>query len=313
MSMIFLDPNTYCFSEDEWVGGDALNRLDDLLSILLELEDSEERLEASEGAFFLLPNDLLLFSFEVNPNINSPANGHYNRLFQTKILPALMRRQKELEVGETCDQLLSDHVAIADTVAKEALRSFLDSISRTEAGPLVYAYHPQRISLDLGSGCFSDEVSIPDVSGGYFANYHQLFPIEKKKNVACALNESIMILRERLSLTDATWLDHNPTGIFLHDDFVPSISGADFRGFDCEYRERIIYTILQIVVARSVTTKEHSMSPQTVQFQNTKHSKWNAYVFQMGPNATDVRCSRLYFSKIQDGMLLFRYEENAHP
>ena len=313
MSLIFLDPNIYCYSAEEWVGGDALDRLDRFVTILSELSDSEENIEAGESVSFLLPDELLLFSYEVNPNIDSPENGHYHRLFRTQIMPAFTRRRGNLDFDNGCDQVLSDHISIADSVATEALQSFVDGISLTEAKSIIYAYHPQRISLDLAGGCFSDEVSISEISGRYFVNHHHLFPLAEKMDVACAITEAINVLRDRLSIEDATWLDFNLTSVLVHDDFVPSVSGADFRGLIHTYQDRLIYTILQIVAARRVTTSEHRMTAQTVTYQNATHGKWNAYVFQMGPDATDTRCSRLYFAKVNGGMLLFRYDGDAHP
>lgn len=302
----------YCYSEEEWAGGEALYRLDGLLSMLLEVDESEKALEVKEGACFLLPDELLWFSYGVNPNIDSPKNGHYHRLFKTQIMPALTRRQSKLSFYDSCDQVLSDHVSIADSVATVALQDFLDSISRTEARSLTYAYHPQRISLNLASECFSDEVSIPEINGRYFVDHLNLFPLEEKKDPVCAITEAVTVLKERLSFRDPTWQDYNLTSVLVHEDFVQSISCADFRGLAQKYRERLVYTILQIVAAQSITTHEHSMTPQTVTYQNATHGKWNAYVFQMGPDATDVRCSRLYFAKVNGGMLLFRYDEDAH-
>lgn len=313
MSLIFLDPNIYCYSAEEWVGGDALDRLDSFVTILSELNESEENIEAGESVSFLLPDELLLFSCEVNPNIDSPKNGHYHRLFRTQIMPAFTRRRGKLSFDDGCDQVLSDHISIADSVAAEALQSFIDGISLTEAQSIIYAYHPQRISLDLAGGCFSDEASISEINGRYFVNHHHLFPLAEKKDVACAITEAINVLRDRLSIKDATWLDFTLTSVLVHDDFVPSVSGADFRGLSHTYQDRLIYTILQIIAARKVTTSEHRMTAQTLTYQNATHGKWNAYVFQMGPDATDTRCSRLYFAKVNGGMLLFRYDNDAHP
>lgn len=303
----------YCFSAEEWAGGDALDRLDSLLSLLLDIDEAEEKLEVKKVTSFLLPDELLWFSYEVNPNIDSPKNNHYHRLFKSQIMPALTRRQGILDFDESCDHILSDYVSIANSVASAALQSFLDNISRTEARLLTYAYHPQRVSLDLASDCFSDEASISEVNGRYFVDHHNLFPIEEKKDPARSISEAIKILKDRLSSLDPTWQDYNLTSVITHEDFVPSVSGADFGGLTHKYRERIVYTILQVVAARSLTTHEHSMTSQTVTYQNATHGKWNAYVFQMGPDATDVRCSRLYFAKVNGGMLLFRYEQNAHP
>ncbi|GAB5431116.1 MAG: hypothetical protein EpisKO_04860 [Epibacterium sp.] len=313
MDSIFLDPNMYCFSEQEWTGGDALSRLDALLTLLTGISNSENNLECGDAVSFILPDEILWFSYSVNPNINTPTNSHYQRLFKANIMPSLMRRKVHLDTGAECTEPLSDYLSINDSVARLPLEAFLKNCNRSDIASVSYAYHSQRVSLNLGSDCFNDEVCISNISGSYFLNPADVFPLEEKENVARALTESAMIMREQLRISDPAWMTFDPVQIELHEDFIPSITNADFNGFEDEYQNRIIYTVLQIIVSRDVSINEHSMSPQTVSYKKKSYRKWNAYVFQMGPNANDTRCSRLYFSKISNGRLLFRYEPDAHP
>ena len=98
----------------------------------------------------------------------------------------------------------------------------------------------------------------------------------------------------------------------MHDDFLPSVARADFRDFVDEYQARVLYSILQIITTRNLTINEHSMKPQKVKFNGKSHGKWNAYVFQNGPCEHDLRCSRIYFAKVDGGILLHEYVESAH-
>ncbi len=312
MSYIFLDPNLYIFSDDEWVGGEALNRLDDLLRIMTDIASSEEQLEHVGGVSVIFPDDIYLFSLEMNPNINTPENAHYSRIFRSRILPSLMRRRANFEVGEDIDNILCDHVTVADSVVPQPLQSFLEDTTVNDAGSFIYAYHSQRISLNLGSGVFLEEICISSTSGRYFVDPTWVFPIEEKGDPASSIMEAVNIRRERLLLNDAEWQGYKPTGLFIHEDFLNSIASADFGALKAEYQDRLIFTFLQVLSARHLTTNEHSMKPQTITYDNKRHGKWNAYVFQMGPNASDTRCSRLYYAKIRGGVLFFRYEEDAH-
>lgn len=312
MSVIFFDPNLYTFTDSEWVGGEALDRLEELLRIISDISLSEDQIERSGGVSVVLPEEIYLSSLEMNPNINNPSNAHYSRIFQSQILPSLMRRRADFEIGNNIDDISSDHVSVANCVVPAPLQSFLEDTPLADARTFIYAYHPQRVSLDLGSGAFLDEVSICDISGKYFVDPTWVFPIEGKHDPTCSIMESVKVYRERLLIDDAAWDDFQPTGLYLHDDFLATLAGADFGALEAEYQNRIVFTFLQVLCARNLTTKEHSMKPQTITYNNKTHSKWNAYVFQMGPNASDTRCSRLYYAKIQGGVLFFRYEEDAH-
>lgn len=312
MSNIFLDPNLYIFSEDEWRCGEALDRLDDLLRIMTDIDSSEEKLERSGAVLFLLPDEIYLSSLEMNPNINTPENTHYSKIFRSHILPSLMRRRANFVVGDNIDEILCDHVSVLDSVVPNSLKTFLESTTLDDTGSFIYVYHPRRISLTLESDAFLEEVCISSVSGRYFVEPSWVFPIEKKRDPVCSIIESVNINRERLLLKDAEWGECHPSGLFLHEDFVQSIADADFRELESEYKNKLIFTFLQVLCARHLTTNEHSMSPQTITYNRKKHLKWNAYVFKMGPDATDTRCSRLYYAKIKGGILFFRYEEDAH-
>ncbi len=312
MNMIFLDPNVYCYSEREWEGGAALSRLDRLLEIIFEIDESEVRIEAEQSVKFILPDELLLEAFEMNPTINDPPNSFYNRLFTNRILPALMRRRETSELTDETGVNLADHLVPADSVANDGIRSFLGSISLIQAKSIVYAYHSQRVSLPSSTGFFYDEVPICSVPGCYFVDHHRLFPIEEKSNAERAVAESIRILRERLKKKDSTWARYNTVNVRLHDYFVPSVAKSNFRDQQFEYRERIVYSLLQIATSRSVTTRQHSMKPQKINYNSKSHGKWNAYVFQNGPTDRDTRCSRIYFAKISGGIVLFDYDEDAH-
>jgi hypothetical protein len=312
MSQVFLDPNTYCYTRDEWAGGAALDRLEALLDLVNEIDTAERHIEAEKRVSFILPDDLLLRLYNENPYLNDPPNPHYFRIFTNKILPALQRRKTAMLEELSGIEILSEHIDTDSCVAEDALNSFLNSISTEEASRITYAYHPHRVSIQLGSGCFEGEVPITDVNGAYFVDYNNLFPIHEKRNPAKALKEAASIFLERLSLGDSTWKSYSMAGIVIHEDFIPSLSKADFRGDADKYQTRIVYAILQILVGRPITTSEHSMKPQTISFGDAKHGKWNAYVFKSGPSPIDTRCSRIYFAKVTGGVLFFRYEEDAH-
>lgn len=312
MTMVFLDPNLYCYTEEEWAGGDALDRIEALLEMLADIDEAERALEANTGVSFLLPEEILLHSYETNPNINNPPNNHYFRLFKSRIMPGLERRKGHLKIEDSCDRTLSDHITPDSCVAPQALNTFLDAVSCSEVKHIVYAYHPQRPSLHRGSEIFADEVAISSVRGRYFVNHIYVYPLSKKKNPETALNKAISILHCRMAFKDPAWLDFRLSNVILHADFIQSVERADFRTYHAEYRERILYAIMQVASARDVTTNEHTMIGHKVRYCNQDHQKWNAYVFQMGPNSQDARCSRLYFSKINGGVLLFYYDPDAH-
>lgn len=312
MIIILLDPNTYCYTNEEWAGGDALDRLDKLLNFITEIDDSENILDAHDLVSFLLPDDVLARSFSMNPTANQPPNNFYHRMFTSQVLPALMRRRKNHEFSPPCGPALSERVYQDDCVADADFMSFLSEIDVTEAHSIIYAYHEQRVSLKIPSELFQDDVPINSVHGRFFVCHRNMFPLEEKKNTAASIHEAICVLKEKLGRFDPTWNDFQVASIFLHDDFLPSVAKSNFREFVYDYQERIIFSLLQVATSRSVTTKEHSMKPQKVMFRGQSYGKWNAYVFQNGPSDRDTRCSRLYFAKVSGGVLLFMYDEDAH-
>lgn len=310
---IFLDPNTYCYTNEEWVDGSALDRLEHLLEFITDIEDFERQLEVEDQvSSFIIPDDILASSYSMNPLINTPSNDFYFRQFTTKILPKLMSRRVDFCDDDIVDSDYINDIRLHDCILNDEVLLFLSTTKRHTLKKFMYAYDGHRRSLQSGIKIFEDEIAIEHVRGRFVLDPCSMFPLSEKNDPKTVIYAAVCIAKERHSKFDPTWKKFKLSPILLHEYFVPSISQTDFLHFKRQYEERIIFALLQISAARIITTKEHTMKPQKIEYNNGSYGKWNAYVFQNGPNDRDTRCSRIYFAKISGGILLYNYEGDAH-
>lgn len=309
---IFLDPNIYCYSIDEWQQGSALDRMHHLTTFLESLIIEEDRLEAKNQVELWISDILMSATYEMNPNINTPPNGFYFRQYVSKLLPTLLRRKITLEAPAVGACRVSECLNIHDCVIEEALIFALDEISTEDATKITYIFDSSRVSLTLGGGIFSAEFEINEVTGRRFLDECDLFPLSSKACPDTAIVAAAEVLKDKLLTDDATWSEHSVSKAILHENFLPSIARADFGNEERIYQRRIVYSLLQILAARNLTINEHSMNPEKIWFDRKWHGKWNAYVFRSGPSDIDSRCSRIYYAKIDGGVLLYEYNGDAH-
>jgi hypothetical protein len=136
--------------------------------------------------------------------------------------------------------------------------------------------------------------------------------LSSKVSPDIAIVAAAEVLKDKLSIEDATWREHSVCKAILHENFLPSITRADFGADERIYHSRVVYSLLQILSGRNCTINEHSMNPEKIWFDKKWHGKWNSYVFRNGPSDIDSRCSRIYYAKVDGGVLLYEYNGDAH-
>jgi hypothetical protein len=122
---------------------------------------------------------------------------------------------------------------------------------------------------------------------------------------------AVKCLKFHLAQDDPTWEQYTIRVPIFNERFWRTLSQADFGSHPQIYHTRILKCLLQILTGRDIDIEEHSMAPQVINLNGNRHTKWNAYVFQMGIGTEDRRCSRIYFSRT-GGTLLYEYCEDAH-
>lgn len=309
---IFLDPNTFCYSPEEWEGTAAFDRMRRLISFLENLAIEEERLEVKAKVKIWLNDSIMVAAYGLNPTINTPPRPFYLRQYTSKLLPALMRRKFAPEMPQPGAIRASDVLQILDCVIEEALICALDEVSVTEISNFAFLFDSSRVSLGVAPNVFSAELDIDGENGRCFLDECDLFPLTDKSSPESAIVAAVEVLKSKLASEDPTWDDYSVSRAFLHEAFLPSVRRADWRSSEMIYYPRIIYALLQILTGRNLTINEHSMSPQRIQYAGGSHGKWNAYVFRNGPSEIDTRCSRIYYAKIDGGVLLYEYDGDAH-
>ena len=131
---------------------------------------------------------------------------------------------------------------------------------------------------------------------------------DRRKNWKMALK----YYRRRMIIEDQTWAGHPWRSFVLTDDFFESLRRSRFLEEDPIYFERILRVMNEVICGRSVLSHTHDMHPERFTFENESYTKMNAYVFQMGPDANDRRCSRIYFCIRRGCPWFMEYNPDAH-
>lgn len=330
----YLDPILYIYDNDEWESYGFVDQFEALISALLHFDKIELENDAVLRLFrFRSSERLELAMYERNPNANQPQiQEFYRRQFMCSILPALIRRidpcpSAKCGRGST-DLKASPPPPVCDQ--REVSQFFHDMLricsTCSHDGPRKLILHEGYRSLDAGSAFFNTEISLPsratvnsDPSAAkkiYItaADPVALFPGSADLSTAVAkLRFCVECNYEILKSSDSQWGIYNLGELSAADSFWIAINRADFKGFDAHYVARILYAITQIVCGRDITISAHRMEGSIVNYCDTKHTLWNAYVFKMGANAQDRRCSRIYYIRTSSGAVLWDFEPDAHP
>lgn len=312
MTTVFLDPNLYVYSPEEWQALNENSRFKSLVDFLAEISDLESALDCIGEVALAICDDVLAATCYMNPVINDPPNDFYNRQYRSIVASSMRRRRVSIPRDFEIPENIAINVGIQNSVIPEEVEYFLRSVHPDVLRETMHIYHSERTSLSIGSGIFLDEVDLSSCSASVVMSHHALFPIEKKKDASAALEASIKIKKSKLARSDNTWNQYRIVKITLGNDFLNDLRRADFGNLEAAYRERIIYSLVQICARRPITTNEHTMRPQTIRYKDNDYGKWNAYVFQNGPNERDTRCSRIYFAIANGGVLLSEYNGDVH-
>ena len=312
-----LDPVSYTYNQQEWESRQFVDRLEDLTTFLIKVEEFEELVERSDRLIrFQAAAEALENIYEENPFINSPVIPNYYQMqFGSAILPRLLRRfdvcgERACDLKDEIDIL---PLGIADAIAERFVASLAPCAMCRKSSTRFLYRHRDKCSISDARGFFSGEVDIGTDEYLSHVDFAELFPREgARSSKSRLLSEAVAGLFKLKIATDMAWRGKRLGNIHFHDEFWPSVERSDFGDCAREYGERIISSILQAACGYDVNIFDHRMEAWSVRHSNQNHGVWNAYVFRSGPSDRDRRCSRLYYAKIDGGILLYRYEPDAH-
>jgi hypothetical protein len=317
MLRYFLDPALFCYDIPEWEDR-KFDRLERLLAFLVQVEMTEETFRARDWKF-RFSDDLMSDIFEVNPFRNEPdVSEHWKNVFSNQILPSLSRRVIYCPSDDSCSENGS-HTTPPEVGGLpnhigghwKALLELCGCCGHT--GDKVYIHYPPARSVRDAGPFFDEEIDLDkDIKGQFPVETY--FPQDvagpgRLKHWRLALK----YFRRRMLLEDKTWAAYRWRSSFvLTDDFFESLRRARFFDEAPVYFDRLLRVMNEIICGRSIIAHIHDMSPQTFSFGHESHTKMNAYVFQMGPDANDRRCSRIYFCIRRGGPWFMEYDADAH-
>lgn len=314
----YLDPKSYIYTEEEWDNFSFAGKLDELLSALDRMTELEKRWGSLWSLFkFRVDEGHLAEVYESVPFLEGADCGaYYKQQFRRAILPDLLRRFEYCP--RSCEGLRDDPLQLPapandnDDVAARFIRSLeVCAICSDTRGTCIFRT-AAAYSTVPGSSFFQVELLLGDSDPLRCLTAADLLPLEGKPGDDDKLKLALTVELSKLAAQDPAWQNLAVGDLSVAEEFWASLRHADFRGADAQYKERIVYTILQLVTGRDVTANEHAMNGQVVHVAGVNQQKWNAYVFQMGASDQDRRCSRIYYTKSGAGIRLYEYEGNAH-
>lgn len=312
-----LDPAVYLYSASEWEQRDFIPRLEDFTEFLIKIEEFEDLIDRGDRLVRFQSNPESIDNIYLeNPFVNSPSIPNYYQMqFSAAILPRLLRR---LDVcGEAACDLKNEVDELPLPAANAIAEQFVAGLAPCALchnGPHRSLYfHPGKCSVVDERGFFSTRARVDTNEYLRDLDLAGLFPLNgghalKSRQLVAVTNG----LFELKKLTELAWRRQRLGSIKFHDDFWPSIERADYGENPKHYHARILSSILQAACGYDENIVDHRMETRVVRYENQNHGVWNAYVFRSGPSDRDRRCSRLYYAKIDGGVLLHRYEPDAH-
>lgn len=314
---LYLDPHAYCYEPDEWVSEAFARRFADLLDLMVAFKATEERVGGDHLFRFRWSTELAAGLYETYPFLTKPPKPFYQQQYQNTIFPELVRRMIECPDESCLGKTGTARPVPAGGPGTGALGAeFIRLLgqcaicSRTEAPCLVY--HPDRCGVARPSAFFDREIALDHDEHLRLLDAGALFPIDPCERAAARLDLAVDVELAERQASDPTWADRQRARIATTELFWRSLHSADFQGRKALYATRLVYVILQIATGRDETISDHRMVNQTIRHEGRRHGRWNAHVFQSGANDQDRRCSRVYYAKTADGVLLDEFQPDAH-
>ena len=313
----FVDPALFCYEVSDWENRN-FDRLERFLAFIVQIESIEEALSTARDWKFRFSDELMGDIYDVNPFKNEPdVSGHWQHIFAQRLLPSLSRRVIYCPDDEQClgggDDSEVPEVGNLPTQIGNHWKALLELCgSCGHHGDKVYVSYPPARSVHDVRPFFDEEIDLErDIKGQFPVELY--FPqgvvgIHRQKNWKLALK----YYRRRMIIEDQTWIRHRWRPFVLTDDFFKSLGRARFLEEGPTYFERILRVMNEVICGRSVVAHTHDMRPETFTFGNNSYTKMNAHVFQMGPDANDRRCSRIYFCIRRGGPWFMEYDPDAH-
>ena len=317
----YLDPCVYCYDNDEWQNELFVDRFLHLLELFSDLNDEEKLLGHNRILNFRVSDDFEEQIYTSNPFLsNGSPKPFYQNQFQNIILPEILKRSITCPI-DFCEQACvinkSPPAISSERIDKAASRAFVNHLSLCAKcganAPAQLIYFNNSISIEDPSGYFEFISNLATDNLSHIIQIPTILPFSSKINQLNYLKLSLRCGHFQKMRSDPSWRGTNLSNVQVTENFWKSITQANFQGLEKEYHQRIFYTILQVACGKDETASEHRMVSQFIGTGHNKKNKWNAYVFKMGATDQDKRCSRLYFAKTVDGILLDAFEPNAHP
>lgn len=315
----YINPSVYAYTDSEWREFEFVDRMLGLVEFLDRCLDVEKPHDKQYDLIrFRASDDLLAEIHLMNPFITDGAAApHYQQQYRSAILPGLMRRLRYCPDDGCQGYAINSRAGV---VVEFPPPTRLSNTFIAECALCSICAHPDPTCLIThedadafqSQGSFFDHVV--DVSTEALGLIDPLgaFPWQADENEEALFGLAIRANYERLKIIDPTWAQQAPLNVVIAPSFWRTLRSSNFGDLELHYKRRIIYSLTQILYARSIDINDHRMGGQVVSYENSNLRKWNAYVFQMGAGPQDRRCSRIYYAKRQGVIILSEYEPDAH-
>lgn len=315
----YINPSAYAYSNAEWNAFSFVDRLNDLIEFMLRCKNYEGQYKRAYDLVRFRSSDVVMDQvYLLNPHTSAPsAAAHYQQLYRSRIFPELLRRIDHCPVGP-CGGLaaapLPAPVALAPSTP--VIQAFVDECglcaicgSRADAALIT---HSDAQQLGAPQAFFRHVLLLDHPDMAALVDPVDVFPWVKCEDQDQLVAIAIEAALSQRRLADATWNRYRPSQIVIQPSFWRSLRQADFGDLEMHYKQRIVSCLTQVICGRSVDTQEHRMVNQSINVNGANQNKWNAYVFQMTAGPQDHRCSRIYFARTAQGVVLSEYEPDAH-
>ena len=321
----YIDPIYLAIAPQEWQNRAYLEIFDSINRILTRIEEVERSIERSNKLVkFRNSEDMLATVYSHNPFINDPkVEEFYSRLFQDRILPELARR---FEYCPSLCKLTEQNVAsckVENSWVPEAVlrewKNLLDlclSCDSQEQLALIAPIAGHTRLLDNEGDITSDRLLLIDNADRLFDIADFLSPdiLASSSLREPSLRMAIEIYYNQQVLCGDWSAGLQPQGYVFEEKFWARIDRARLAEEDRDYKERFVSAMTQVVydLNQGRGIRKHKYEGETITLQNQKYPKYSADVFQMGRGSSDRRCSRIFYSKVQDNLHFWEFDPDRH-
>lgn len=311
----YLDPDLFLFTDAEWKDLKFVDRFSDVIDFLQRIKKKEaESSLIGQSVKLHVSEDIIEHLYSSNPALNNPPRPFYYNQYRSVVMPELLRRATVC-AGDSClpigtsalDAVPADTGALTNLLFADHLNTCL-ACTRTDPKCVVRG---EKCSIANDNEVFEISAPLASINLDVLIDPLEVLPSGTEANKMARLEQAIASFVAITAISDPQWGSAKISRIEVTDEFWGTYRQAKFP-LSHVYGSRLCSVLAQITTGFNVDTNAHGMAPEKFTHNNKSIGKWNAYIFKMGPDAQDNRCSRLYYGFDSGAIILHRYEPDAH-